>query len=106
MPVPGSREQVEILRDRWGVAHVYAEQEAAGFYGLGYASAQDRMFQMMIRRRSAQGRIAEILGPGTDNRFLDADRRARASGSPVAPGRSWRRWQPTPAPIWRPTPLA
>ena len=78
--MPDSREQVEILRDRWGVAHVYAEAEVAGFYGLGYASAQDRMFQMMIKRRSAQGRIAEILGPGRDNRFLDADRRARAFG--------------------------
>ena len=70
-------EQVEILRDRWGIAHVYGDSEEAAFYGYGYAMAEDRIFQMALRRRVVQGRVAEILGAGPGNRFVQQDRKSR-----------------------------
>lgn len=54
---------VEILRDRWGIPHVYAKSDDALFFGFGYAMAQDRLWQMDYLRRRGHGRLAEILGP-------------------------------------------
>ena len=54
---------VEIQRDTSGLAHVYAENETDLFVGYGYATAQDRLFQMDYLRRRALGRLAEVLGP-------------------------------------------
>src|ERR1043166_3690025 len=59
-PVSGT---VEILRDRAGVPHVYAPSTAGVYFGLGFAMAQDRLWQMDRLRRRALGRQAEILGP-------------------------------------------
>lgn len=56
----GSR--VEILRDSYGVPHVYAQTERDLFYGLGLAMAQDRLWLMDYLRRKATGRLAELLG--------------------------------------------
>src|SRR5688572_8384336 len=53
---------VEILRDRAGVPHVFASSTADVYFGLGYAVAQDRLWQMDRLRRRALGRQAEILG--------------------------------------------
>ncbi len=55
---------VEILRDRAGVPHIYAATTADLHFGLGFAMAQDRLWQMDRLRRRALGRQAEILGPG------------------------------------------
>lgn len=57
-------DSVEILRDSWGIPHVFAETSEGVFFGLGYATAQDRMFQMEYSRRMVQGRISEIIGQG------------------------------------------
>ncbi len=54
--------QVELLRDRWGVPHVFAETDAGAMYGLGVATAQDRAFQMYYNLRIIQGRLAEHVG--------------------------------------------
>src|SRR6185503_247473 len=59
-------EAVTILRDRWGVPHIFAEGRGAeerGAYGNGYAQAEDRLFEMDILRRAATGRLAQFLGP-------------------------------------------
>ena len=53
---------VEIARDAWGVAHIRANAIADGFFGLGYAMAQDRLWQLDHMRRLASGRLAEVLG--------------------------------------------
>ena len=71
---PALAEEIEVIRDRWGIAHVYADSEEGGFFGAGYATAEDRMFQMTLKRRQAQGRISEILGPGPEDKFLKSDR--------------------------------
>lgn len=54
---------VEILRDRSGVPHIYASDTADLYFGLGVAMAQDRLWQMDRLRRRALGCQAEILGP-------------------------------------------
>lgn len=71
--VPGLVEPVEVLRDRWGIAHIYARTEPDLFFAQGYTVARDRLFQLELWRRQATGTMAEILGP----RALDSDRGAR-----------------------------
>src|SRR5215813_1463166 len=57
---------VTILRDRWGVPHIFESGRGASdrsAYANGYAQAEDRLFEMDILRRAASGRLAETLGP-------------------------------------------
>ena len=54
--------KIELLRDRWGVPHVFAQTDAGAMYGLGYAAAEDRAFQMCYNLRIIQGRLAELIG--------------------------------------------
>src|SRR5260370_18229055 len=61
--VPGLSQPAEILRDRWGVAHIYAKNESDLFFVQGYNVARDRLFQLELWRRQATGTVAEILGP-------------------------------------------
>jgi len=67
---------VEILRDARGVPHVFAGSDEDLFFGYGYAMAQDRLFQMDLRRRRGQGRLAEVLGA----EGVEADVLARTIG--------------------------
>ena len=53
---------VEIVRDRWGINHIYAQNERDLFFAQGYAAARDRTFQFEIWRRQATGTVAEMLG--------------------------------------------
>ena len=57
------RAPVEILRDRGGMPHIYGSTTEDVYFGLGFAMAQDRLWQMDRLRRRALGRQAEILGP-------------------------------------------
>jgi penicillin amidase len=59
--LPG-RPDVRIVRDTWGVPHVYAGDTFGVFYGYGYSVARDRLFQLEMARRSATGTVAEVLG--------------------------------------------
>src|SRR5438093_4918918 len=61
--VPGLSGQVRVVRDRWGVAHIYAQSADDLFFAQGFVQAQDRLFQLDLWRRSVQGRLAEVLGP-------------------------------------------
>ncbi len=49
---------VRIVRDTWGVPHIYAQNEDDLFFAQGFVQAQDRLFQMDLWRRSAQGRLS------------------------------------------------
>ncbi len=70
--VPGFDRPVEIVRDREGVAHIFAQTEMDASAALGFAHAQDRLWQLEMNRRIANGRLAEIVGtPGLEtDRFL------------------------------------
>ena len=71
--VAGLNQPVEILRDRWGVAHIYASDEHDLFFAQGFNVARDRLFQLELWRRQATGTLAEIQG----RRALDHDLGAR-----------------------------
>ena len=62
MTIPGLNDKVEIIRDSYGMPHIYAQTDKDARFALGYCMAQDRLFQMDIVRRAARGRLAEILG--------------------------------------------
>ncbi|MFL2786728.1 MAG: penicillin acylase family protein [Paracoccaceae bacterium] len=63
--LPGVIEPTEIIRDTYNVPHIVAARDEDVFFGLGYAHAQDRLWQIMLMRRTAQGRLSEIFGPET-----------------------------------------
>ncbi len=54
-------ETVELTRDERGVPHVFASSMKGAFYALGYASAQDRLYQMNLWRTIMRGRSAEFF---------------------------------------------
>ena len=60
--IPGLRGEVTVIRDDWGIPHIFAEYEEDLFFAQGFCHAQDRLFQMDMWRRQVQGRISEILG--------------------------------------------
>lgn len=62
---PPNPVDVALLRDAWGVPHVFAPSDRAALYGLGWATAEDRLFQMLTSRLMVEGRVAEFFGPGT-----------------------------------------
>jgi len=74
--LPGADGPITIVRDQYGVPHIFAQTEADLYRGLGYAHAQDRFFQMDATRRAMQGRLSELVGAST----LSIDARARTMG--------------------------
>ncbi len=73
LEVSGLDQPVEILVDRWGISHIYAETEHDLFFTQGWNAARDRLFQLELWRRQATGTVAEILGP----REIERDRGTR-----------------------------
>jgi len=66
----------EVLRDRWGVPHLYAANDHDLYLAQGLVHAQDRLWQMEVMRRLAAGRLSELFGEVS----LDTDRAARTFG--------------------------
>ncbi|MBA4850324.1 penicillin acylase family protein [Emticicia sp. BO119] len=58
----GLKKPVEIIKDQWGIAHIYAQNEEDLFFAQGYSAASDRLFQFEMWRRQATGTVAEVLG--------------------------------------------
>jgi len=86
---------VRIVRDRWGVAHIYAQNERDLFFAQGFAQAQDRLFQMDLWRRSAQGRLSEVLGLN----FVERDAATRRVQYRGEMGAEWASYGPGVKPI-------
>ena len=72
----GLHERAEVLRDKYGVPHVFATNEHDAFFAQGFVTAQDRLWQMDLYRRAAGGRLAEVLGEPA----LESDRFMRTVG--------------------------
>jgi penicillin G amidase len=72
----GLQQRAEVLRDSYGVPHIYAQTSYDLFYLQGYVTAQDRLFQMDLYRRAGSGRLAEVLGEPA----LDSDKQFRTFG--------------------------
>ena len=88
LEINGLSAAVEVVRDNANVPHIFGESEADVFQALGYAHAQDRLWQMTTLRRSAQGRLSEVFGP----RSLAIDRLLRRFDIYTAARRSVQ-WQ-------------
>jgi penicillin amidase len=69
----GLQQPAQILVDRWGVPHIYANNESDLFFAQGFNAARDRLFQLDLWRRRGLGQLAEVFGPN----FLEQDRAAR-----------------------------
>ena len=76
--VAGIEADVSVVRDAYGVPHIFGTSEADIFYALGYTHAQDRFFQMDMMRRYVHGRLSEVLG----DRAIRVDARNRIRGYP------------------------
>ena len=74
--LPGLGAAAEVMRDRYGVPHIFAASLEDASFALGYVHAQDRLWQMEMSRRIAAGRVAELLGAGA----LETDRFLRTLG--------------------------
>jgi len=67
--LPGVIAPIEIVRDTYSVPHIYGKNDTDLYFGLGYAHAQDRLWQLGVDRLTVQGRLSEIFG----NRALPLD---------------------------------
>ncbi|MBC8088255.1 MAG: penicillin acylase family protein [Phycisphaerae bacterium] len=63
LALSGLREPVEVVRDRFGVPHIYARNIDDLFFAQGFVQAQDRLWQMEMYRRTFEGTLSEIMGP-------------------------------------------
>ena len=71
--IEGLDQRVEILKDKWGISHIYAQTEHDLFFAQGYSAARDRLFQFEIWRAQATGTTAALFGP----RMVDRDHGTR-----------------------------
>ncbi len=80
--LPGLHGPVEVWRDSLGVPHVWAQDDEDLFRAVGYVHAQDRLWQMELFRRVADGRMAEVLGAPlvSTDRFLRTVGMGRSAG--------------------------
>ncbi|HEX9235901.1 MAG TPA: penicillin acylase family protein, partial [Actinomycetota bacterium] len=72
----GIREPVEVIRDRWGVPHIYAHNTHDLYFAQGFVMASERLFQLELTFRLATGRLSEAFGELT----LPLDRFVRTAG--------------------------
>jgi penicillin amidase len=72
----GLASPVQVLRDRYGIPHIFAASARDASFALGFVHAQDRLWQMEMSRRVAAGRVAEVVGPAG----LETDRFMRTLG--------------------------
>nr|WP_066883994.1 penicillin acylase family protein [Carbonactinospora thermoautotrophica] len=76
LSVPGLTTRVEVVRDKWGVPQIYADNALDLFRAQGYVHAQDRFWEMDVRRHVTAGRLSEMFGPST----LKVDKLIRTMG--------------------------
>ncbi|MBU0493121.1 MAG: penicillin acylase family protein [Chloroflexi bacterium] len=93
LKVPGLTGRVEVIRDKWGIPHIYAESAADLFFAQGYVTAGDRLAQMEVQRRLGSGRLAEVAGESV----LETDRLMRTLGLRRVAEAEWAALQKDPA---------
>ncbi len=85
--VAGISSNVEIDRDQYAIPHIHAATERDAYFGLGYAEAQDRLFQMELERRLGAGRMSELFGAQS----LPLDEWARTIGFSRIADQMWNK---------------
>ena len=84
--VSGLFARVGVIRDPQGVPHIIAANAEDLFLAQGYVTAQDRLWQMDLSRRLAEGTVSEVMGAG----FLERDKEQRIIGLRQVAERSWQ----------------
>lgn len=82
-PAP-ARHEVRIIRDAYGMAHLYAAREEDGFYGLGYAEGEDRLQQILTWYVAMRGELAATFGPKTPPLPARSNPMAASDSPPLA----------------------
>jgi penicillin G amidase len=88
--LPGLQSEVRVIRDRWGIAHIEAENAHDLFFAQGFVVAQDRLFQLDLWRRTGLGQLSELQGPAA----LEGDRFARLTLYRGDMDAEWRSYAP------------
>jgi acyl-homoserine lactone acylase PvdQ len=83
LKVTGLRAPVTIVRDGYGVPHIFAANEDDLFFAQGYVHAQDRLWQMELQRRQGRGTLAQLLGDDA----IESDEQWGALNLPDVAGR-------------------
>ena len=86
LKLPGLTRAVSVFQDRWLVPHIQADTLADAFRAQGFVHARDRLWQLEIQRRSAQGLLAEMLGSVA----LETDQLTRTLGFNRLAKRDWK----------------
>lgn len=83
--VQGLKKEVKIIRDRWGIPHIYASCSEDAIFAQGFVHAQDRLWQMELNRRVARGKLSEFIG----KEGLDTDRICKTMGYERIAKKDW-----------------
>ncbi len=78
--MPGLHGRITVRRDERGIPYIEAANDEDLYFGQGYVTAADRLWQMDVMRRTARGELSEILGAGPNNVALDQDKQHRTLG--------------------------
>src|SRR5215218_5385456 len=90
----GIKDRVTLRRDERGIPYVEAQNDEDLYFGQGYATAADRLWQMDLFRRTARGELAEVFGAGPNNLALDQDKLHRTYGFSQAAEAEWANSSP------------
>src|SRR6478672_7569283 len=78
--IQGIKDRITIRRDERGIPYIEAQNDEDLYFGQGYATAQDRLWQLDLFRRTARGELAEVLGAGPNSVVIDQDKLHRTYG--------------------------
>ncbi|MGU7844158.1 penicillin acylase family protein, partial [Burkholderia sp. AW33-5] len=93
--VEGLTHPTDILIDKWGVPHIFAENEHDAFFAQGFNAARDRMFQIDLWRRRGLGQLAEVFGSA----YVEQDKATRLFLYRGDMSTEWKRYGPDAKPV-------
>ncbi|QYD73733.1 penicillin acylase family protein [Paraburkholderia edwinii] len=93
--VEGLTHPTDILIDKWGVPHIFADNERDAFFVQGFNAARDRMFQIDLWRRRGLGELAEVFGPA----YVEQDKATRLFLYRGDMAAEWKRYGPDAKPV-------
>ena len=95
LTVEGLSRPTDILIDKGGVPHIFAQNEHDAFFVQGFNAARDRMFQIDLWRRRGLGELAEVLDPA----YVDQDKATRLFVYRGDIAAEWQRYGPAAKPV-------
>ncbi len=102
LSLAGLQNEVEVMFDRYGIPHIYGQNEEDVFFALGYVHAQERLFQMELMRRAAAGRLSEFLG----EKLVKTDKFFRTLGMSEQADKNAAHFFDNPSAAWQKSALA